>query len=173
MLRSYFWMHEYDYMFTLPLLTTIISYDCQISSSMSTYAICLPQYSNSQWYWYCHLLCKFCMLTYVCQFKRLHKNKYTTRKVMIWPIDGYDIRTNRHEKSWRKACRFCTTLKNVFNDCSLRFAQNDLIIAQMWSYESFIITCIAPLTLGCFSLITHHTESLSYESVSVLSYCMF
>ena len=111
------------------------------------------------------------------QFKRFHKNKYTTRKVgsdlsmrMIWQ----QCLIWRHEQKWRKTCRFCTTSiehawENLFNDCSMRSAQNDLIIAQMWTHESVIITCFTPLTLTC----QHATQSPSYELVSVLSYGMF
>ena len=64
-------------------------------------------------------------------------------------------------------------MEKLFIDCRVHFAQNDPIIAQMGSYESVIITCVTHLTQGCFSLLTHHTQSLSYESVSVLSYGMF
>ena len=64
-----------------------------------------------------------------------------------------------------------TCMEKLIHWFSVRFAKNDLIIAQMGSYESVIII-VTHVAQGCLSLLTHHTESMSYESVSVLSYGM-
>ena len=63
--------------------------------------------------------------------------------------------------------------KNVFTDCSVRFVQNDLIISKCEAMKVLSLSIIQLESLGCFWLITHHTESLSYVSVSVLSHGMF